>query len=89
LAAPNIDWTNTFVPIMDSQEAIADKIALRYSRRLASAESQALIPDLIAQAEKSICRLRQQVTRARQRIDFQVRLHGNGDGRGLRNNYLY
>ena len=34
LASSTIDWTQTFVPIMDCQEAVADKISVRYSARL-------------------------------------------------------
>lgn len=73
VATLNTLWTNLFVPILDSEEAVADKIALRYSRRLASAESQALIPDLITQADRSIHRLAQRVARARQKTDFQMK----------------
>jgi hypothetical protein len=80
LAAPNIDWTNTFVPILDSQEAIADKIVLRYQRRQMafSPDLAAVIPDLISQAERSMQRLRQQVTRARQKINFGVKPYSGG-----------
>ena len=71
VAVLNQLWTNLFVPILDSEEAIADKIVLRYSRRLASTESQALIPDLIQQADRSIHRLAQRVAKSRQKIDYQ------------------
>ena len=74
LAYTNTDWTQTFVPIMDSQEAIADKIAVRYCRRLGGAQLQ----DAIVQADRSILRLKQQVTRARQRISFERPIYGNG-----------
>ena len=87
LALADVDWATTYVPILDSQEAVADKIVLRYSRRLASTESQALIPDLIAQADRSMLRLRQQTARARQKINFGVRLYG-GTARA-RSNFLF
>ncbi|MFP5230774.1 MAG: hypothetical protein ACLGXA_24420 [Acidobacteriota bacterium] len=89
LAAPNIDWSNTFVPIMDSQEAIADKIALRYQRRQIafSPELAEVIPDLIAQAKRSTLALAQQVTRTRQKIDFQIKPFGGP--RAARANYLF
>lgn len=74
LATPNIDWTQTFVPIMDSQEAIADKIVARYAPRMGSDETQYAIQ----RADRSILRLRQQVTRTRQMIDYQRPSYGNG-----------
>jgi hypothetical protein len=76
LAAPDIDWNNTFVPIMDSQEAIADKITVRYSARLGGDSLQYAMQ----KADTSIMRLRQQVTRTRQEIDFQRPAFGNGAG---------
>jgi hypothetical protein len=78
VAAPNIDFHHTFVPILDSAEAIADKIVVRYARRLASTESTAQLPDLISQANTSGLRLRQQVTRSRQHIDFRTPLFNGG-----------
>lgn len=74
LAAPGIDWTNTFVPILDSQEAIADKIAARYTARLGGAQQDYAIQ----RADRSILRLRQQITRARQMISFERPAYGNG-----------
>jgi len=75
LAAPSIDWSMTFVPIPDCQEAVADKIAVRYGRRLGSAQIQ----DLVTQADRSMLRLRQTVVRARQRIDNRRPMY-SGDG---------
>jgi hypothetical protein len=75
LAAPSIDWSQTFVPIPDCQEAVADKIAVRYGRRLGSTQ----VADLVQQADRSILRLRQTVVRARQRIDNRRPLY-SGDG---------
>lgn len=65
LAASSIDWAQTFIPIPDCHEAVSDKIAVRYGRRLGSAQ----IADLVQQADRSMLRLRQTVTRARQRIN--------------------
>lgn len=67
LPSPTMDWTNTFIPIVDSQEAIADKITVRYARRLGGET----LSDAMVQAKASILALRQQVTRARQMIDYQ------------------
>lgn len=77
LAAASIDWAQTFVPIPDCQEAVADKIAVRYGRRLGSSQLQ----DLVQQADRSMLRLRQTVTRARQRIDYRRPMF-SGDGNG-------
>lgn len=66
LPAPQMDWTNTFIPILDSQEAIADKITVRYARRLGGET----LSDAMMQAKASILALRQQITRARQMIDY-------------------
>lgn len=75
LAAPSIDWSQTFIPIPDCQEAVADTIAVRYGRKLGSTQ----VPDLIQQRKDSILELRQVVTRARQRIDNRRPLY-SGDG---------
>ena len=90
LAAPDIDWSNTFIPIQDCQEAVADKIVLRYQRRqMAFApDLQAVIPDLIAQAKRSRLALVQQYMRSRQKTDFRVRAFGGG-ARAQRDKYLF
>lgn len=77
LAASSIDWSQTFVPIPDCQEAVADKIAVRYARRLGSPQGQ----ELTQQADRSMLRLRQTVVRARQRIDNRRPMF-SGDGNG-------
>jgi len=87
LVSPTIDWNNTFVPIQDSQEAIADKIAARYTARLGGSQAQ----EARQNADRSILRLRQQVTRIRQSIDFQIKSYGN-NGAALAGNpatFLY
>lgn len=74
LASLNGDWSSIYVPIQDAQEAISDKIAVRYARRLGSAQ----LADVEAQAEHSVLKLRQQVCLARQMIDYQRPTYGNG-----------
>ncbi len=73
LANASIDWDNTFVPIMDSQECIADKIAVRYSARLGG---DALAEAKLA-AATSLLKLRQQVSRMRQEKDFVQPIFGS------------
>jgi hypothetical protein len=66
LAAPSINWSTTYVPVLDSQDAIADKIAVLYSARLGGAA----LADARMDAKQSIFKLRQQITRDRQMIDY-------------------
>jgi hypothetical protein len=73
LAAPSIDWNNTFVPVLDCQEAIADKIAVMYTRRLGGAA----LAEAKEAAKESIFKLRQQITRDRQMIDYQRPSYGS------------
>jgi len=61
LASSSINWTTTFVPILDSQEAIADKIAVLYCARLGGAA----LAEARNDAKMSIFKLRQQITRGR------------------------
>lgn len=76
LATSTIDWSQTFIPIPDCHEAVADKIAVRYARRLGSPQ----VADLNQQADRSMLRLRQTVVRARQRIDNKrPEFHGSGN----------
>lgn len=90
VAAPNINWSTTYIPILDSQEAIADKIVTRYQRRQMafSPDLQAVIPDLVTQEQRSMLRLKQQVARSRQKIDFRMRAFGGGTRAG-RSQYLF
>lgn len=74
LVSPTIVWDETYVPIQDSQEAIADKIASRYAPRLGGAQTQYAM----LRADRSIKRLEQQVARAMQTKDYRMAAYGNG-----------
>jgi hypothetical protein len=74
LASPAINWTTTYVPILDCQEAVADKIAVKYCQRLGGAA----LADAQAAAKASIFKLRQQFTRDRQMINFSPQPYGSG-----------
>jgi hypothetical protein len=76
LASSSIDWSTTYVPVMDSQEAIADKISVRYAARLGGDA----LADAKLSAAQSLLKLKQQVTRDRQKIDYRTRPYGNGAG---------
>jgi len=75
LAAPNIDWKQTYVPILDSQDAIADKIAVIYARRLGGSA----LADAMMAAKASIFKLKQRITRDRQKIDYQRQPYGGSN----------
>jgi hypothetical protein len=74
LVSSTIDWDATFVPILDCQEAVADKIAVLYSARLGGTA----LADAKMDAKNSILKLRQQITRDRQMIDFTRPAYGDG-----------
>lgn len=75
----DVDWDNTFIPITDCEEALADYIVYRYAERLASQGSaQVMLPQLKAQATSSINDLRQMNARQRQHIDYQMKSYGDG-----------
>jgi hypothetical protein len=76
LASSTIDWTATYVPILDSQDAIADKIAVLYTARLGGTA----LADARMDAKQSIFKLRQQITRARQVISYVRPAYGEGCG---------
>lgn len=85
LASAAIDWNLTYVPIMDSQEAIADKVVVRYAARLGSGQ----LDYAQQKAAQSILRLKQEVTRARQMIDFKRPSYGGNAGMAGLPNLLY
>lgn len=80
----NVDWYNTFIPITDCEEALADYIVYRYAERLATTGmAQVMLPQLKQQATTSINDLRQMNARQRQHIDYQMKSFGEGrDGSG-------
>ena len=77
LVSPTIDWNTTEVPILDCEEAVADKIAVLYSARLGGAA----LADARLDAKASILKLRQQITRDRQMIDYTRPPYGGQYGR--------
>jgi len=77
LASPNIDWANTYVPVMDSQEAIADKVVVRYTARLGGDSLQYAME----KAKESMLRLKQEFVKSQQMVDYQRPVFGSGVGR--------
>ncbi len=79
----NVDWDNTFIPITDCEEALANYIVYLYAKRLASQGSaQVMLPQLKADAMSSISDLRQMNARQRQHIDYQMKSFGEGRASG-------
>lgn len=78
LAASSVDFTSTFVPIADCHEAVADKIAAEYAMRLISPlqGGQTVAQMANARADRSMRKLRQQVTLNKQMIDYQRPSYG-------------
>ena len=74
LASPSIDWSATFVPILDCQECVADKIAVRYAARLGGAA----LATAMEAAKMSLLKLKQQITRDQQVIDYNRPPYGSG-----------
>lgn len=86
LAAPGIDWTQTFVPILDCSEAVAYKTALMVPGRLGGGS----LEYAMMMEQKATFKLRQQVTRQRQYVDYQRPVYGTGAGSaGDPARYLY
>ncbi len=87
LATSSINWDTTYVPILDCQEAVADKIEVRYCRRLGGTA----LADAMVAAKASIFKLRQQITRDRQMINY-TRPPFGGNNAGIAGNpatFLY
>jgi hypothetical protein len=86
IAMPGIDFSTTYIPVLDCQDCIADKIAVRYTRRLGGDA----LEDVKDQAKKSLFQLRQQMARNRQLIDVTRPSYGQfkASGGGY-SGYLY
>lgn len=69
---PEIDFLTTYVPVIDSEDAIVDRMLVRYARRFA--------PDQLADAkqasDESIFELQQEIVRQKQRYENARREFG-------------
>jgi hypothetical protein len=61
-----LDFASTFVPVLDSGDAIALKTATKYARMLGSPG----LPDLIGEAKEQMFQLKNQYTRRAQSVDY-------------------
>src|SRR5581483_9225447 len=75
----NINFTTTYIPILDSVEAVAFRVSALYARRLGSP----LADSLFADADKERNELRNEMVRRAQGVDYRRGSYGDDDGLGL------
>lgn len=71
-----LDFSSTFVPIMDCTDAVAYKTAVKYARMLGSPG----LADLIAEAKEQLFQLKNANTRRAQSVDYHREGYGHSDG---------
>jgi hypothetical protein len=71
--SPTLDFTSTFVPIIDCTDAVAYKVAVMYARMLGSPG----LPDLIAEEKNQMFQLKNAVTRRAQSITYTRQPYGS------------
>jgi hypothetical protein len=64
--SPTLDFSSTYVPVLDSIDAIALKTATKYARMLGSPG----LPDLISESKEQMFQLKNQYTRRTQSQDY-------------------
>lgn len=74
--SPTLDFSSTFVPIMDCTDAVAYKTAVKYARMLGSPG----LADLIGEAKEQMYQLKNANTRRAQSVDYHRIPYGNSDG---------
>lgn len=73
---PDIDYTKTFIPVMDCKDAVAYKVAWKYSMRLGSAQAN----EMKMQADEQMRQLKNEFVRRSQSVDYQRQPYGNDPG---------
>lgn len=63
----NLDFTTTYVPILNCQNNVVDKMMIRYARRFAPEQ----YPTSVAEETSSLFKLRQEVVRNLQNTEYQ------------------
>ena len=74
--SPNLDFSSTLVPVLDSLDAIAYKCAVKYDRMLGTPG----LPDLIGEAKEQMFQLKNQYTRRFQSIEYHRVPYGHSGG---------
>jgi len=71
-----LDFSSTYVPVLDAGDAIAYKIVVLYARMLGSPG----LPDLIGEAKEQMFQIKNAYTRRMQSQDFHRVSYGHSDG---------
>jgi hypothetical protein len=71
-----LDFASTYVPVLDSHDALALKTAVKYARMLGSPG----LPDLIVEAKDQMFQLKNAYTRRTQSQDYHRIAYGHSDG---------
>jgi hypothetical protein len=71
--SPTLDFSSTFVPVLDSADAIAYKAAVLYARMLGTPA----LPDLVAEAKEQMFQLKNEFVRRTQSRDYRRKPYGN------------
>jgi hypothetical protein len=74
--SPTMDYTATYVPVLDCVDFLSYEIAVQYARMLGSPG----LADLIVEAKDQLFQLKNAVTRRAQSITYQRIPYGNSDG---------
>ena len=74
--SPTLDFNSTFVPVLDSLDALAYKTAVKYCRML---ESPGL-PDLVNEAKEQMFQLKNEYVRRTQSQDYYRVPYGHSSG---------
>ena len=81
--SPTLDFSSTYVPVLDSLDAIALKTVAKYARMLGSPG----LPEIVAEAKEQMFQLKNQYTRRTQSQDYlrEKYEHSGGDN----NNFFF
>ena len=79
-----LDFSSTYVPIIDCTDALAYKIAAMYARMLGSPG----LPDLVSEAKEQMFQLKNAVIKRTQARDYQRQAYGNYNNSDTNNSYF-
>jgi len=82
--SPTLDFSSTYVPIIDCTDAVAYKVAVMYARMLGSPG----LPDLINEAKEQLFQLKNAVVKRTQMTDYQRQPYGNYSNSDTNNSYF-
>ena len=71
-----LNFNTTYVPVLDSTDALAYLTAVKYARMLGSPS----LADLMAESKNQLFQLKNATVRRMQSIDFARRPYGNSSG---------